>query len=103
MANDDLARSLHDKVSRGQTLTAAELTCLEEWYARLDREEAETLTSSPSSAALVSLQAQVQATLTRLQVVTQRIQAQAAENEQLRHEIAELQRQATSPQPGGPT
>jgi hypothetical protein len=94
---------LHDKATRGETLTPVELACLEEWYSRLDRDEAQALAPSTSPAGLVSLQAQVQAAMVRLQMVTQRIQAQAAENDQLRREIATLQRQAVASQPVGPT
>jgi hypothetical protein len=103
MTSDESAMALHDKATRGEALTAAELACLEEWYARQDQQEMAALANGPSAApTLATLHAQVQTTLGRIQAVTQSVQLLLSENDQLRREIDNLQRQATPIQPTGP-
>lgn len=92
MTDDTLARQLHDKATRGGALTQAERAALEAWYDEKDYEEA-ALLNSPTPGTLTTLDAlreQLAAALARLREETQRIQAQADENEALRGEIAAL-------------
>jgi hypothetical protein len=102
MTNDELARSLHDKASRGIPLAPAEQTCLEEWYARQDQEEAESLARAHQPTSLAALRADVAAALARVQTAAQRLRTLAEENDKLRQEIAALQQRATQPQPAEP-
>lgn len=92
MTDDTLVRQLHDKATRGDTLTEAERAILEAWYNQKDHEEAVLLNSSTPGAltTLDALREQLAAALARLREETQRIQAQAEENEALRREIAAL-------------
>ncbi len=92
MIDNTLARRLHDKVTRGGTLTEAERTALEAWYEQEDHKEGLLLGSSTSAASptLDTLREQLAAALARLREETQRIQVQADENEALRREIAVL-------------
>lgn len=91
MTDDASAQLLHDKATRGGTLTEAEKETLEAWYARQDAEEAAQLAVHPvPSPTLTVLRAEVSAAASQLNEVTQRIQAQSDENEKLRQENAAL-------------
>lgn len=101
---DAFARHLHDRATHGDTLTEAEQTSLAAWYERQDAEEAALLgTSAPmTEAALRHLRGEVEAASARMLAATQEIQAQIAENERLRQEIAALTQRlarSASPQP----
>jgi peptidoglycan hydrolase CwlO-like protein len=88
---------LHDRATRGLPLTEAERTRLEAWYAEQDAEESLTLKAQP--APMVGyLNEQISGTLRQLQEMTARIQTLTSENEALRQEIADLQRQLTQTQ-----
>ena len=93
MISDAVARKLHDRFSRGDTLSMEEQKQLHDWYASQDTAESKMLGLSTGEKTIVSLQAQVDAALTQLMTVTKRIQEVASENETLRHEIAVLRRQ----------
>src|SRR5436309_53693 len=56
MNTDDLARQLHDKATRGGTLTAEEQACLEQWYAHLDQEEMAQLARAHAPQTVAGLQ-----------------------------------------------
>lgn len=43
MVPDELGKQLHDRVTRGEALTAEEQAQLEDWYATQDRAEADQL------------------------------------------------------------
>jgi hypothetical protein len=90
---DQNAKVLHDRSSRGESLSADEWAELEGWYARQDAEEMALLAGAPSPGNLEVLRSQVNEARSQLRVVSERIQAQAAENERLRQEIADLERQ----------
>jgi len=95
MAEDLAARSLHDKATRGNTLTEAEQARLAAWYEQQDNEENALLESSTpqTPTTLQSLRSDVEAALSRLLMVTQHIQTLTEENEALRHDIAVLHQQ----------
>ncbi len=93
MISEDSARKLHERFSRGETLSVEEQKQLENWYARQDTAESKMLRLTTSEKTVATLQAQVDAALTQLLTVTKRIQEVASENETLRHEIAGLRRQ----------
>jgi len=94
MNPDELARQLHDQATRGALLTSAEQALLQEWYARQDEQESCLLTQA-ASPTMTPMQAQVDAAIVQLGVITQRIQTLAAENEAVRQEVAALRRQLT--------
>jgi peptidoglycan hydrolase CwlO-like protein len=93
MPSEDVVKQLHDKATRGASLTGEEQAQLEAWYAEQDQAESEGLGLTHVSPRLAPLQAQVETTLTQLVTVTQRIQELTAQNETLRREIAALQHQ----------
>ena len=99
MCADTLEKQLHEKATRGVTLSATEQAQLEAWYARQDQEEDRLLAQAPSSQALVTLQAQVDTAVAELLTTTRCIQALAADNVALRRDIATLQQQLTHPSP----
>jgi hypothetical protein len=93
MISDEDAKKLHDRATRGGKLSPAEQAELDAWYARQDAEETAALAGAQPPHSLLMLRTQVEEVMAQLLTVTQRIQVQAAENERLRHEIAELQNQ----------
>jgi peptidoglycan hydrolase CwlO-like protein len=91
---DNIAKQLHDKSTRGETLSAEEQFQLEKWYASQDDAESHTLSlSTVSENNVATIQAQVDAALAQLTTVTTRIQEIASENETLRQEIHVLRHQ----------
>ncbi len=93
MASDEIAKQLHDKATRGQTLTTKERRQLKNWYASQDSVESKALSLPSGERNLAALRIQVDAALAQLITVTRRIQATASENDALRREIATLRRQ----------
>ncbi len=83
---------LHDRATRGESLTPEEATQLTSWYAQQNVLESEYLSRPQLEPELGELKDQVNTTLEQLTVVSQRIQQVARENETLRQEIALLQR-----------
>ena len=91
MVSDELGKQLHDRATRGETLSAQERALLETWYAAQDRAEMDTLDlTTPETVAI--LQAQVDSVLEQLETAAKRIQELAQENDKLRGEIATLHR-----------
>jgi hypothetical protein len=93
MSADTAGQRLHNRATRGEALSVEEQAQLEEWYARLDREEAAALAGTHPPASVTELRTQIKASLAELAAATQRNQALAAENAALRQEVAALQRQ----------
>jgi len=91
MVSDELGKQLHDRATRGETLSAQERASLEAWYAAQDRAEMDALDlTTPENVAI--LQAQVDSVLEQLETAAKRIQELAQENDRLRGEIAVLHR-----------
>ena len=94
MVDDKSARLLHDKATRGGTLTDAERARLEAWYEQQDATEAARVALPMASAANVqSLRIELEMASAQLLAVTQNIQTLAEENNALRREIATLSQQ----------
>ena len=93
MVPDNLAKQLHDRATRGETLSIQEQKQLENWYASQDIAESEALGLAVGEKTLATLQAQVDAALAQLMAVAKRIQEIASENETLRREITTLRHQ----------
>lgn len=90
------AKTLHNKASQGEIMTAAERAQLDEWYAVQDAMESKDLGLNSAEKTPASLQEQIDAALTHLTTVTKRIQELASENETLRREIAVLRQQVAN-------
>lgn len=88
MISDELGKQLHDRATRGESLSEEEQRQLDMWYAAQDRAEMEALDLTAATEAVESLQVQVDSVLTQLGTVTTRIQGLAKENQVLRKEIA---------------
>ncbi len=93
MVTESLGKKLHDKSTRGELLTVAEVEQLEEWYARADSAESKALGLNGAQQSLSALQSQIDTALSRLMTVTKRIQQVAADNDTVRREIADLRHQ----------
>lgn len=83
-------KELHDRVTRGETLSAEEAAALQAWYAQQDAEESAAFSGAPRPEELAGLRQRVDEAITELRAVTQDIERQAAENDRLRAEIAAL-------------
>jgi len=93
MTSEEIAKRLHDRATRGELLSVEEQSSLKNWYAFQDNAESDALGLTEDEKALTTLQAQVEAALTQLTIVTRRIQEVASENEALRRETARLRQQ----------
>ena len=93
MISEDIAQQLHDRYTRGERLSVKEQASLENWYALQDNAESDALGLTEDGKALTTLQTQIEAALTQLTIVTQRIQEVASENEALRRETVHLRQQ----------
>lgn len=88
---------LHDRATKGEILTPAERSQLDNWYAAQDAAESELL--QPVNATENSrLRAQIDIALAQLTATTQRIQQVTADNAILRNEIVLLRQQLASTQ-----
>lgn len=94
MNANELGQQLHDKATRGASLTAEEQSQLQTWYAQQDVSETEALVGASAGEDVSRLRAQVEAALSQLGAVTRQIQEIAAGNETLRNEVAVLRRRA---------
>lgn len=92
MTSDEQRQRLHDRATRGQTLSQDEQAQLDAWYAAQDRAEAAALDLDVTEVT-ASLQAQIDTVLTQLAATTGRIQELGKENETLRQEIALVRHQ----------
>ncbi len=91
--SDAQAQLLHDKYTRGDTLSTEEHIQLEHWYERQDKLEASQLglaTEAKNEPDLALLKAQVDIALLQLSTVSSQIQTVSAENEALRQETEQL-------------
>ena len=93
MDPDELAKQLHDKVTRGGVLSSDEQAKLDAWYDRQDAAESAMFAQTNPPQTLVALQAQVDAAVAQLLTVTQRVRDLTLQNDALRLDITALQRQ----------
>ena len=98
--SENIAKQLHDRSTRGHSLSTEEKAMLEEWYTLQDTAESQALgMSAGNDNNVATLQRQVDVALTQLTTVTTRIQEIAAENEKLKHEITLLRGQLAQQAP----
>lgn len=87
------AQALHDRATRGDTLSAAEQALLADWYADQDRQELERLSKHYSQQSLDELRASVGAAARQIHEVTNQIEALASSNDETQREIERLEAQ----------
>jgi len=98
MIPDTLGEQLHDKATRGGTLTTQERAQLDEWYQQQDAIESQSISGSSGEGAVAALRGQVAEALAQLQAVTADIRNLAEANDRLRREVVTLrQRVAKRP------
>jgi len=95
MLSKEIAQQLHDKSTRGELLSIEEVKQLEEWYAREDRSEGQSLRLKVTEKSSSALQSQIDNALAQLMTATNRIQQVAMENEVLRREVLDLRLQVS--------
>jgi hypothetical protein len=89
----DAAYKLHDRATRGETLTPAEQTTLDAWYARMDAEESARLSNArkrPDTDNLALLREKVVQAEAQAIRLLQANQEAATRNETLRAEIEQM-------------
>ncbi|MBK6433293.1 hypothetical protein [Candidatus Amarolinea dominans] len=89
MILDELRPRLHDRATRGQSLTHEEAAALEAWYAQQDQAELAQIVRTPVHDVTL-LQQQIDGALTQLAKTTQQIRRLGKENAALRRENARL-------------
>ena len=92
MIPDDVALDLHDRLTRGQSLTEDERAALQRWYAAQDTAETALLGQSVGVETLHRLQEQVEGMLAKIADVSTHIGEIAAENDAIRRENTALRR-----------
>lgn len=90
MIADELGQELHDKATRGASLTAQEQTQLDEWYRQQDQGESQRLGQSNGESNANALRNEVAEALAQMQAVTAEIQQLSTTNETLRREVKSL-------------
>ena len=92
--DDELGVKLHDRATRGLSLSEEEQLQLQAWYKEKDREEAEMLRASRDRNNREEQKAcdKLNETLTLITSLSKKIAETEAENELLRQEIAVLRR-----------
>lgn len=91
MISDEKGRQLHDRFTRGESLTTREKQQLEEWYGRQDQLESEIL-KSDDAGGIANLESQIKTTLLQINIASKRIKKVTEENEALRREAARLRK-----------
>lgn len=92
MTADTFVRELHDRATRGMSLTSEEQQSLIDWYARQDRAE-NALLREQVPQPITALRIQLDAAVAELRAAAERIQTLTADNEARRREIDGLQAQ----------
>lgn len=90
MIADEIGQQLHDKSTRGASLTAREQAQLDEWYREHDNSEGSGLNRSKGESAIAALRTQITEGLAQMQAVAADIQNLAGANETLRREVTAL-------------
>lgn len=96
MISDELGVQLHDRWTRGESLTEEELAQLAAWYEAQDEAEQKLLSMPDTHADLVQMQAQIDTAVAELARLTNFIQEKTAENNALRPDIAALRQKLAS-------
>ncbi len=93
MIPDEIGQRLHDRATRGESLSAEERAILDSWYARQDTEEGE-LFAAGRSGSKTALRERIKDTLTRMSMLTGKMQDVLAESKQLQDELVAIIREA---------
>ena len=93
MTPDEQGQRLHDRITRGEVLSADERSLVDQWYARHDADEAAALARSSPPQDLSDLRQRVDATVAKVRTITQQIQTLTADTETVRRDVLALQRQ----------
>lgn len=102
MISDERGQQLHDRATRGKSLSESERAQLEAWYAAHDHAEMEALGLTAEGETNAELKHQIDIALAQVTRITKRIQETKAENEMLRREISLLSQrlqESTTPHP----
>lgn len=93
MLTDEIGRHLHDKATRGKSLTSEEHILLEKWYDENDSAESESLNLNVDLKTEHTLQKQIDLILIKIEAATGHIQKLTNENRLLRNDITNLHKQ----------
>lgn len=99
MANDTAMLELHDRATRGESLTAADCALLEAWYSEQDGEESASLVSPLDPPSLATMRADLRQATGELAGASLRIGELASQNEAIRRENELLRSQVSQRSP----
>lgn len=93
MVSDTLGKQLHNRATRGESLSEEEQAQLDAWYDKQDRKETMVLRRDTPAENQGSLQADIDSVLYRIGHTAKQIQDISQQNEVLREEIMRFRRQ----------
>lgn len=93
MLTDEIGSQLHDKATRGKSLTSKEHKLLEKWYVEQDNAESKSLNLSVDLKTEHTLKKQIDLILIKIEAATDQIHKLTNENRLLKYDITNSQRQ----------
>ncbi len=93
MISDNIAQRLHDRATRGESLSADERAVLDAWYAQQDAEERQQLATGRLENE-TSLHERIKDTLVRMTILTRKMEESLAESKQLQEELTTICQQS---------
>lgn len=102
MTEEQTGPQLHDRATRGETLSEEEQTRLARWYHEEDEREVKRLGLDRPEGELPDLSVRIEASLVQIRSLTEQLHELSAQNDGLRRDILMLRRevaQRTSTQP----
>jgi len=99
MTSDTIA-DLHDRLTRGESLSEEEYQAVQAWYAEQDQLERSLINRQQSSDVIAQLQQEISQTAHQLEIITQQMTTTISANTALRQEISRLQARLAQLAPG---
>ncbi|MCB0077128.1 MAG: hypothetical protein KDD73_06855 [Anaerolineales bacterium] len=96
---EEIGKRLHDKATRGESLSSEDHALLKRWYDRQDEEEMRLLDLNPDIEAEMALQDGIDSVLSRIKAVNDEINKLSDDNKIIKSGISKIQQQLTETVP----